>query len=113
LLLTVFTISAGHLGFRLLLMLYQTSITANTIYNMPGTIFRTTGFENNAWPKYHDNVARIKYTTNRVKRKRERSITILFTPAEPAIRYGNITIPHVTRQAEPLLNPSIKESVIR
>lgn len=40
-------------------------------------------------------------------------MAILFTPAEPAIRYGNITIPHVARQAEPLLKPRMNESVIR
>jgi hypothetical protein len=49
---------------------------------------------------------------NLVSKNRARSIAILRIPAEPAIRYGNITIPHVTRHAEPLLIPRMKESVI-
>ena len=47
-----------------------------------------------------------------MNKNRERSVAILFTSADPAIRYGNITIPHVARQAEPLLNPNIRDSVM-
>jgi hypothetical protein len=39
-------------------------------------------------------------------------MAIFFEPDESAIRNGNITIPHVARHAEPLLSPSIRESVI-
>jgi hypothetical protein len=76
-------------------------------------MFLTIGLLKSAWPKYQLRVASKKYEINRVSMKMERSIEIFLTPADPDIKYGNITIPHVATQAEPLLKPRINESNIQ